>query len=89
MSLERARKSIGWDLQRLAREAGEKHTTIWDIEAKRTRNATYPRVVRIFRALRCGGLKPSIGIDDIFPVPDPPACSKSGTNGRDIESGGR
>ncbi len=76
MSLKRARRTLNWTQPRLATEAGEKISAIFDIEAKRSKDPAYTRVVRIFRALRCGGLNPDISIDDIFPVPDPPACLK-------------
>jgi predicted transcriptional regulator len=76
MSLPKARRTIGWSRKTLAEESGEKLSAIFDIETKRSRNPQYRRVIRIFRAMKCGGLSERIGIDDIFPVADPPACQR-------------
>lgn len=80
LTLQAAREHLEWSQSKLAAEAGEKVSAIYDIEAARSKHPSYVRVVRIFRALRCGGLPQRITIDHIFPVADPPACLK-GRNG--------
>lgn len=75
LTLQAARERVGWNRSQLAREAGEKRSAICDIELERSKEPAYTRVVRIFRALRCGGLPDRITIDHIFPV-DPPPCEK-------------
>lgn len=76
ISLPKARQAIGWSRNTLARQSGEKLSAIFDIETERSRHPQYRRVIRIFRALKCGGLPERISIDDIFPVADPPACQR-------------
>ena len=74
ITLTEARAQLGWSQSRLARESGENVSAIFDIEAERSKHPSFVRVVRIYKALRCGGLNQRIHIEDIFPVPDPPAC---------------
>lgn len=89
LTLREARERIGWNQPKLAAAAGEKQSAISDIENGRSLHPAYTRVVRIFRAMRCGGLSPKIDIDDIFPVSDPPACKgKNGRNGNGRRNGG-
>lgn len=71
--LTKARKLLKWSQPELAANAGEKTSLIFDIENGRSRHTAYPRVVRILRALKCGGLPEQVA-DGIFPVSDPPIC---------------
>lgn len=67
MTLEQARKLLGWTQSKLAHEAGEPISTISDIETGRNARPAYIVVMRIMGALKKGGLA---GVDpqDVFPV---------------------
>ena len=67
MTLEQARKLLGWTQTRLAREAGEPISTVSDIETGRNSRPAYVVVMRIVKALQRGGLN-GITPEDIFPV---------------------
>lgn len=69
MTLEQARKLLGWTQTRLAREAGEPISTVSDIETGRNARPAYVVVMHIIRALQRGGLQ-GVKAEDIFPVPN-------------------
>lgn len=71
MTLEQARKLLGWSQQRLADEAGVKQSAIFDLEAGRNSRPAYVLVMNVFRALQRGGLR-GIDVEDIFPIPELP-----------------
>jgi transcriptional regulator with XRE-family HTH domain len=73
--LAKARKLLKWSQPELAAHAGENTSLIFDIENRRSRHTAYPRVVRILRALTCGGLPEQVAAS-IFPVEDPPICKE-------------
>lgn len=77
MSLEDARKLLGWSQVRLAKEAGERTSAVFDLESGRNKRPAYILVMNIFRALQRGGLK-GVSVEDIFPLPDPPTATKRG-----------
>lgn len=79
MTLETARQMLGWSQVRLAKEAGERTSAIFDLEAGRSKKPSYILVMRIFKALQRGGLR-GVKVEDIFPVPDPPKPSRKGAN---------
>lgn len=68
MTLEQARKLLGWTQTRLAREAGEHISTISDIETGRNARPAYVVVMRIVKAVQRGGLQ-GVTPEDLFPVP--------------------
>lgn len=65
MTLEEARRLLGWSARRLAREAGEHAANIADIEKGRNERPAYALVMNIVTALRRGGL-PGIKPEDVF-----------------------
>ena len=79
LTLKHSRERLAWTQKRLAAESGEKQSAIFDIETGRSKDPAFTRAMRIVKAMKCAGLK--IDAEDIFPVPDPPACLKRGPNG--------
>lgn len=73
MTLEQARKLLGWTQAKLAQEAGEHVSTVSDIETGRNARPAYVVVMRIMRAIQRAGLT-GVKPEDIFPV-DAPATS--------------
>lgn len=72
MTLEQARKLLGWTQERLAAEAGEKKSAISDLETGRNENPSYRLVMNTFRALQRGGLR-GLDVEDIFKLPTLPS----------------
>lgn len=70
MTLTQARQLLGWNQTRLAKEAGEKISAIFDLESGRNLRPAYVLVMHIFHALQRGGLR-GVAVEDIFPVPEP------------------
>jgi transcriptional regulator with XRE-family HTH domain len=70
MSLEDARRLLGWSLRRLAREADVHVSNIADIEKDRNKRPAYELVMKIIGALRRGGLQ-GLQPEDLFPVEQP------------------
>lgn len=68
MTLGEARDLLGWTQTKLAEEAGEKVSTVNDIERGRNQRPAYVVVMRIVQAIQRGGL-PGVKPEDIFPVP--------------------
>ena len=69
LSLEEARRLLGWSAAKLAAEAGLNHSAIYDIEQGRSKNPGYMTVARIVMALKSGGL-PGLETHDIFALPE-------------------
>lgn len=70
MTLTQARQLLGWNQTRLAKEAGEKISAIFDLESGRNLRPAYVLVMHIFHALQRGGLR-GVAVEEIFPVPEP------------------
>lgn len=75
MSLEHARGLLKWNQSQLAREAGETHGNIRDLETGKNARPSYVLVMRIVNALRRGGLT-GITPEEIFPVTERPARAR-------------
>lgn len=88
MSLRDARGLLSWSQARLADESGENKSAIADLEQGRNLRPAYVLVMNIFRALQRGGLK-GISVEDIFPLPTPPAAKSRRTAARDDDRRGQ
>lgn len=67
ITLDTARRLLGWTQANLAAKSGLKVTAISDLETGRTESPGYATVMRIVGALRRGGLQ-GLKPEDIFPV---------------------
>lgn len=67
MTLEEARKSVGWNRVELERRAGLKDGVIYDLETGRNRRPSWETVFKVTEALRAAGLK-ALTPEQIFPV---------------------
>lgn len=67
MTLEEARRSVGWNRAELARRAGLKDDVIYDLETGRNRRPSWETVYRVTEALRSAGLR-ALTPEQIFPV---------------------
>lgn len=67
MTLSEARELLKWSQSELARQSGETHSNIRDLENGRNGNPSHALVMSVITALRGGGLK-GLKPEDIFPV---------------------
>ncbi len=72
MTVEKARKLIGWTQSRLAREAKQSVSTIRDIEIGHYQRPSFALVMAVVEALRRGGL-PGLQPEDLFSDGSPSA----------------
>lgn len=68
-ALVQARELLGWSQSELARRAGINLSNLRDLESGRNNRPAHELVIKVYRALKAGGLR-GLTVDQLFPVAD-------------------